>query len=91
MSDFEAREFVVTGRVQGVSYRRFVRDEALSLGLTGWARNEFNGSVTVHAEGVRDAIDKLHLALLKGPSLSKVESVEEQQCDGESCQGFAIL
>ena len=41
----------VGGRVQGVSFRYYTRREAVTLGLTGWVRNESDGSVLVVAEG----------------------------------------
>jgi hypothetical protein len=42
---------VVHGRVQGVGFRYFVMREARALGLSGWVRNQADGSVEVEAEG----------------------------------------
>jgi acylphosphatase len=44
---------IVRGRVQGVGFRAFVVDSGLALGVTGWARNRWDGSVEVVAEGPR--------------------------------------
>ncbi|TIL55192.1 MAG: acylphosphatase, partial [Mesorhizobium sp.] len=41
----------VHGRVQGVSYRVWTRSEAVRLGLTGWVRNESDGTVTAMLAG----------------------------------------
>lgn len=41
----------VSGRVQGVGYRYYVRDMAMNLGVTGWVRNEPDGTVSVSAVG----------------------------------------
>ena len=38
----------VEGRVQGVSFRYFVTEQAQRLGLKGWVRNRYNGDVEVH-------------------------------------------
>ncbi|TIO71435.1 MAG: acylphosphatase, partial [Mesorhizobium sp.] len=47
----------ISGKVQGVSYRVWARDEAVRLGLTGWVRNEHDGSVTALIAGADAAID----------------------------------
>ena len=49
----------VTGRVQGVSFRFHAEQEAQRLGLTGWVRNEPDGSVALHVEGEPDAVEDL--------------------------------
>ncbi|HSG17893.1 MAG TPA: acylphosphatase [Anaerolineae bacterium] len=66
---------VATGLVQGVSYRYYTRREARRLGLTGWVKNEVNGSVTVVAEGQDDALRALLQFLEKGPPSARVRSV----------------
>jgi len=73
----EAREFQVFGRVQGVGYRWHVMREAGRVGVTGWARNEGDGSVRVYAVGEAAALDRLHFALTQGPDLAWVERVME--------------
>ena len=55
---------LVSGRVQGVGFRYWVRQEAESLGLTGSATNLPDGRVEVVADGQRDACEAL-LAVLK--------------------------
>ena len=69
-------EFVVSGRVQGVGYRYFVYHNAVSLGLTGYARNIYDGTVHVVAEGDEDKINLLHQQLKTGPSRSYVENIK---------------
>ena len=49
----------VTGKVQGVFYRKSAKDAARVLGVTGWVRNEDDGSVSIEASGTPDAIAKL--------------------------------
>ena len=67
---------VVEGRVQGVGYRYFVEDEAMSLDLKGWVRNLWDGRVEVVAEGQRQALEKLLVALRRGPRASSVTDIQ---------------
>jgi acylphosphatase len=53
----------VSGRVQGVGFRYWVRQEAESLALTGWATNLPDGRVEVVADGPRDSCEALLAAL----------------------------
>jgi len=69
-------EAAARGYVQGVGYRAFVAREAQRLGLTGWVRNEADGSVRVVAEGGEAALLALLTALKRGPSEAEVSSVE---------------
>ncbi len=66
---------VVQGRVQGVGFRYFVMDRAISLQLTGMVRNLRSGDVEVVAEGERGALEALLAALKSGPRTSHVANV----------------
>jgi acylphosphatase len=68
----------VEGRVQGVSYRYFVTEQAQRLGLSGWVRNRYNGDVEVLAEGPHYDLEKLLLALHQGPSMAMVTNVKAE-------------
>ncbi len=72
-----ARRFLVRGRVQGVGFRWFVEREAHLLGLTGWVRNNADGSVEVLAMGSRDQLLALQSRLRAGPRAARVDDVEE--------------
>jgi acylphosphatase len=56
----------ISGRVQGVFFRVSTQREASRLGLTGFVRNESDGSVYLEVEGEQDIIDKLLTWLRKG-------------------------
>lgn len=61
-------DVVVTGHVQGVGYRYFAQVAAQSLGVTGWVRNEWDGSVRAvlqHAE--KSVLSRMVVALKHGP------------------------
>jgi acylphosphatase len=74
----------VSGRVQGVSFRYYTRREAVSLGLTGWVRNERDGSVLVVAEGDLIQLRKLLAYLHDGPPAAIVERVNADWSKGSS-------
>ena len=57
--DMIRRQYHVYGRVQGVGFRYTVTHAADALGLTGWVRNERDGSVTTELQGSEEAMDKL--------------------------------
>lgn len=69
-------KFNVTGRVQGVGFRYFVYKKAISLGLNGYTKNLFDGSVEVVAEGDAQSLSALNDFLKQGPSMSRVERVD---------------
>ncbi|MGD2048274.1 MAG: acylphosphatase [Chloroflexota bacterium] len=68
-------EVNIRGRVQGVSFRYYSQREAKQLGLTGWVRNENDGSVSVVAEGSEDDLNRLLDFLREGPRMAVVEDV----------------
>ena len=68
----------VNGRVQGVSFRYYTVQRARELGLTGYARNCWDESVEVVAEGQRPALDELLAFLRVGPRAAFVTGVDAQ-------------
>ncbi|MFO1143952.1 MAG: acylphosphatase [Amaricoccus sp.] len=73
----------VTGRVQGVGYRAWARDEAARLGLAGWVRNDPAGTVTALLAGPRDVVDRMLEAMLCGPRHAVVASLATEAADPE--------
>jgi acylphosphatase len=70
-------EAVVSGRVQGVGFREFVRHEASTRGIAGYVRNSDDGrNVELVAEGEESALEDLVRALHTGPRFARVENVE---------------
>lgn len=68
----------IRGRVQGVGFRWFVREQARARALKGWVRNNPDGCVEVFAVGSHAALDQLRAALRRGPSGARVESIESR-------------
>lgn len=77
MSDTVRVRLRVTGRVQGVGFRWFVREEARRLGLAGWVRNAPDGSVELEVHGPASDIEHVRHAVARGPSGAAVVEVEE--------------
>ncbi len=76
---------VVAGRVQGVGFRFFTQRHAVKLGLRGWVRNRWNGTVELVAEGPRPEVEELLAAIRRGPRPGTTRSVEVdwQEATGE--------
>ncbi|RME57533.1 MAG: acylphosphatase [Candidatus Dadabacteria bacterium] len=69
------REWIVSGRVQGVYYRAWTKDKALHLALTGWVKNLSDGTVKVVAEGDPQVLDLFKKDLEEGPPAAVVKEV----------------
>jgi acylphosphatase len=86
----KARRWYIHGIVQGVGFRYFVRARAQALDLTGWTRNLSDGRVEVLAVGTQERLNELAAALHKGPPLSTVRRVEEQDAIAENHSDFHV-
>lgn len=67
---------VIQGWVQGVYFRAFTRDQARSLGLTGWVRNRRDGKVEACFEGEKEKVDQMVAWCHQGSPSSRVEQVD---------------
>ena len=85
-----ARLVFVSGRVQGVGFRWFVRERAELHGVTGWVRNRRDGSVETWIEGPAAAIAALLTDLAQGPRLARVDDVDAREVEPTGCAGFEM-
>jgi len=84
MAETKRVHVIVEGRVQGVFFRAFTKDEALRLGLSGWVRNRPDGSVEAIIEGKSKAVDQMVQWLHQGSPhavVAKVLVTEESPVD----------
>ncbi len=83
-SNNTCKQFKVIGKVQGVSFRAFTQRQARLLNLTGWVRNNSDGSVELVAFGSEDSLTSLEAWLHDGSDWARVDQVlvEEVECDG---------
>lgn len=68
----------ISGFVQGVGFRHFVRSKANELGLTGWVLNLPDNRVETIVQGSKEKIELLIEQCKKGPFLSDVEEADVQ-------------
>lgn len=66
---------LIHGRVQGVFFRAYTRDKAYQLQLVGWVRNNRDGTVECHAQGVDQAVVEFISFLHQGSPSSQVDNV----------------
>lgn len=79
MSEQIAMTARVSGQVQGVNFRAWTRGQARRLKLTGWVRNEPDGTVSALFAGPPDAVRKMEKALWRGPPAASVTDVTMQE------------
>ena len=81
----------VAGRVQGVGFRYFVREQARALGVSGFARNLADGRVEFLVQGERAAVDAMLERIAEGPAHARVDRVDsEPAADEPAVAGFVI-
>ena len=85
-----ARRVRVTGRVQGVFFRAWTRNEAEALGVGGWVRNCSDGSVEAHVEGEPDAVDRLIDSIRAGPPGARVDQVTVDAVESAGLSSFEV-
>ncbi len=73
----------IHGQVQGVFFRQTACEKASELGLTGWVKNNPDGTVEIVAEGREQDLKKLLEWCKEGPEYAHVERVVEEWRDVE--------
>jgi acylphosphatase len=70
-----AKRLIIEGRVQGVGYRASFAAQAAALGLAGWVRNRYDGSVEACVQGEETAIAAIIVWAKSGPPVARVDNV----------------
>lgn len=92
MTGAVAVEALIRGRVQGVWYRGWTEDEATRRGLSGWVRNNPDGTVSALFVGPRAAIDDMLSACRDGPLAARVDEVVARPVEPVPLtRGFRVL
>jgi len=66
---------IITGFVQGVGFRQFVKKNAKSRGVTGWVRNMPDGSVEAVLDGNKEILEEIINICNQGPVFGQVQKV----------------
>lgn len=82
---------VVTGHVQGVGFRWFVRESAEQLRVSGWVHNNPDGSVELEAEGDRETLDSFEEVLRRGNPHVRVDSLKKTDVQPSGEKSFEIV
>jgi len=69
-------ELIISGKVQGVMFRTFIKNRAHELGVFGYVMNCEDGAVEVIAQGEKEQLDKFIEHIKKGPIFARVDFVE---------------
>lgn len=77
----QIRHYLISGRVQGVGYRAFVKRTAERLGLCGWVRNLADGRVEALIAASENQFRQLEAELKQGPSHALVEQLRGRIVD----------
>ncbi len=86
----QAKDFIISGNVQGVGFRYFAQLTAADHHVAGWVQNLENGSVIVHAEGTAEQINSFIAALKRGNRFAKVHHVQEKSVPAQQLHSFHI-
>jgi acylphosphatase len=90
MANEERVHVLISGRVQGVSFRDATRSQAEQLGLSGWVRNTQDGQVEAAFEGDTDTVRQMIDWCESGPSSADVEDVSVENEQPEGLSGFEV-
>ncbi len=81
----------ITGSVQGVFYRDFIKQNAEKLDVRGFVRNLEDGRVEIFLEGLPENVDKMIEISKTGPKHSQIRNVEEKPEKFQDFRVFKIL
>ena len=89
--DLTSLRLKIEGFVQAVGFRHFVITEAHRLGLDGWVRNNYDGTLEVTVSGPNAAVETFVGLCMRGPSGARVANVEIHKAEPPKDKGFKRL
>jgi acylphosphatase len=81
----------VFGSVQGVWFRKSVKEQATRIGISGIVMNEPDGSVFIIAKGLKDQLDEFISYCAHGPELAEVINIHIEEEEVKQFEGFKII
>ncbi|MBE0398960.1 ATP-grasp fold amidoligase family protein [Halomonas sp. AOP12-C2-37] len=90
MYNMMTKKIFVSGKVQGVGFRKYLKSEASKLNVSGWVRNLDDGRVEVLVSGNEESLASFYIAIMKETSGFKVDSFEKHKSNIKVADGFKI-
>ena len=87
----KALRLYITGTVQDVFFRGFIKENAEKLDVKGFVRNLEDGRVEIFIEGNPENVNKMVEISKQGPKHSQIKNVEEKEEKFQSFKAFKIL
>ncbi len=84
-------QIIITGRVQGVCFRASTQKQAIKLGVSGFVKNNNDGSVKVVASAEPEILEKLVVWCRKGSIMAKVTGLMVEDLTTEKFMQFDII
>lgn len=81
----------ISGFVQGIGFRQFIKSNADKLNIKGWVKNLPDGRVEAMFAGSRENIEKMIEISRKGPFLAEVKSLETEKLPDQKFENFEII
>lgn len=82
---------LITGSVQGIGFRQFVKSQANKLDIKGWVKNLPDRRVEVILQGRTEDVDKMILLCRKGPFLAEVKDIKIEIMPDQEFEAFEII
>ena len=82
---------LISGNVQGIGFRQFVKSHANKLDIKGWVKNLSDGRVEAMFAGNQDKINKMVEVCRKGPFLAEVKGLETKKLPAQEFKSFEII
>ena len=83
-------QILIQGRVQNVGFRYFTFKTARTLELSGFVKNELDGSVYIEVEGDESHVNEFIEEIKKGPSWARVDQVDVNTCPVQNFSEFYV-
>ena len=87
----KAIRMIISGAVQGVLFRRFVKDNADKKDIRGFVRNLEDGRLEIFLEGEPEKVDNMAAICRRGPTHSTIRKIEEREEKLHDFKDFKIL
>jgi acylphosphatase len=82
---------LISGKVQNIGFRQFIKSNAIKLNLKGWVKNLPDSRVEAMITGEHKNIEQMILLCRKGPFLAEVKNVEIEEVEDRNFDSFEIV